>query len=138
MPIQVFWEDDAQTIVRYNFEGTWTWDELYPAYYQAIAMEKSVTDRVDVILDMRDSGRVPANALLHIKNISEKQPPNIGLSIFVTTNAFVTSMYNMAIRVYSKVAYYFRITKTPEEALAMIAADRQPVPQKPLSENKTS
>jgi hypothetical protein len=125
MPIQVFWEDDAQTIFRYNFESTWTWDELYTAYYQAIAMEKSVAHRVDVILDMRNSGRVPANALLHIKNISEKQPPNIGLSIFVTTNAFIGSMYTMAARVYGKVAHYFHIAKMPEEALGMIATDRQ-------------
>ena len=59
MPVRVYWEDDSHTLVRYEFEGNWTWDELYPAYYQAIEMEKSVTHRVDVIMDMRQAGKDP-------------------------------------------------------------------------------
>lgn len=120
MPIRVYWEDTDQTIVRYDFEGRWTWDELYTAYYQAIAMENSVIQRVDIILDMRSSAFIPANALLHMKNFSEKQPPNVGLSIFVTTNAFVTSLYSTAIRFYAKIAFYFRLVKTLDQAHTMI------------------
>ena len=102
MPIRVYWDDPEKTIVRYDFEGNWTWDELYKVYYQAIAMETSVPYRVDIILDMRLSGRIPGNVLLHIKNFSEKQPPNVGLSIFVTTNAFITSLYHTATKFYAK------------------------------------
>lgn len=133
MPIRVYWEDADKTIVRYDFQGVWTWDDLYAVYYEAIAMENSVPHRVDIILDMRASQRIPGNALLHIKNISEKQPPNVGLSIFVTSNAFITSMYNMAIKVYGKIAYYFRLVKTPEEAHAMIAAARREAAEKDAS-----
>lgn len=125
MPIRVYWEDETRTIVYYDFEGVWTWDELYTAFYQAIAMENSVCHRVDVILDMRQSGRLPANALLHVKNIADKQPPNIGLSVFVTNNAFVASLYTVAIKVYGKIAHYFRLAATLEEARDMIAAARQ-------------
>ena len=96
MPIRVYWVDTEQTILRYDFEGRWTWDEFYPAYYEAIAMENAVSHRVDIILDMRTSHMIPANALLHMKNFSEKQPPNVGLSVFVTSNAFVIALYNTA------------------------------------------
>jgi len=129
MPIQVYWEDADKTIVRYDFEGAWTWDELYAVYYKAIDMETSVPHRVDIILDMRYSHRIPGNALLHLKNLSEKQPPNVGLSIFVTTNTFLTSMYNMAIKVYGKIAYYFRLAPTLDAAHAMIAAARHEAEQ---------
>lgn len=127
MPIRVYWEDAEQTIVRYDFEGRWTWDELYVAYYQAIAMENSVTHRVDIILDMRTSSFIPANALLHMKNFSEKQPPNVGLSIFVTTNAFIISLYNTAIKFYAKIAFYFRLVKTLDQAHTMIADTRRAI-----------
>jgi len=131
LPIRVYWEDADQTIVRYDFEGKWTWDELYTAYYEAIAMETSVTQRVDIILDMRKSGAIPTNALLHMKNFSEKQPPNVGLSIFVTTNAFVTALYGTAIKFYAKIAFYFRLVKTLEQAHAMIADVRRALAEQP-------
>ena len=131
MPIRVYWEDADQTIVRYDFEGRWTWDELYAAYYEAIAMEHSVAQRVDIILDMRTSGIIPANALLHMKNFSEKQPPNVGISIFVTSNAFVTSLYNTAIKFYAKIAFYFRLVKTLDQAHAMIVDTRRALAEKP-------
>lgn len=120
MPIRVYWEDEKQALVRYDFEGRWTWDELYTAYYQAIAMENSVSHRVDIILDMRKSGFIPANALLHMKNFSDKQPPNVGLSIFVTPNAFVSALYSTAIRFYAKIGFYFRLVKTLDQAYTMI------------------
>lgn len=130
MPIQLYWEDTEKTIVRYDFQGAWAWDDLYAVYYQAIEMETSVPHRVDIILDMRSGSRIPANALLHIKNLSEKQPPNVGLSIFVTSNAFVTSMYNMAIKVHRKIAFYFRLVNTLDDAHAMIERARHEAAEK--------
>ena len=45
MSVQVAWDNHEKTIVRYVFEGKWTWDEFYPAYNKAIEMENSVTHR---------------------------------------------------------------------------------------------
>jgi hypothetical protein len=126
MSVHVYWEDESKAIVRYDFEGEWDWNELYSAYYEAIAMEKSVEHRVDVILDMRHSGRIPSNVLLHVKNFSDRQPPNIGLSVVVTPNTFVHSLYKVGVKFYSKIGFYFRVAVTLEAAHAMIAADRAP------------
>jgi hypothetical protein len=131
MSVRVYWEDQSKTIVRYDFAGAWTWNELYAAYYEAIAMERSVAHRVDVILDLRASGPIPANALLHLKNFSEKQPPNIGLSFFVTSNNFIRSLYQVGTKFYGKIAHYFRVAATLEEASAAIAADRKPQVEQP-------
>lgn len=125
MPVRAYWEDETHTLVHYNFEGNWTWDELYPAYYQAIEMEKSVPHRVDVILDMRQSKKIPSNALMHIKNISDKQPPNIGLSVLVSNSAFLASMYRIGVQFYSKIGHYFFLTTSMEEAYTMIAKARE-------------
>ncbi len=124
MPVRVYWEDESHTLVHYDFVGNWTWDELYPAYYQAIEMEKSVTYRVDVILDMRQSRRIPANVLMHVKNISDKQPPNIGLSVLVSNSAFLASMYKIGVQFYAKIGHYFFLTTSLDEAYQMIAKAR--------------
>ncbi|MEO8606838.1 MAG: hypothetical protein ABI690_03095 [Chloroflexota bacterium] len=127
MPVRVYGEDETHTLVHYDFEGNWTWDELYPAYYQAIEMEKSVSHRVDVILDMRQSKKIPSNALMHIKNISDKQPPNIGLSVIVTNSAFLASMYKIGVQFYAKIGHYFFLTTSLDEARQMIAKSRATV-----------
>jgi hypothetical protein len=125
MGVRVYWEDEAHTIVRYDFEGKWTWEELYPVYNLAIAMETSAPYRVDIILDMRRSQGVPGNALSHLKNISDKQPANVGLSIFVTESKFLLALYNVGCKFYYKIPQYFQVVSTIEAAREMIASARQ-------------
>jgi hypothetical protein len=132
MTVTVSWYDPKQEIVLYVFEGHWTWDELYAAYNQAIVMEKSAPYRVDVVLDLLKSKSVPANALLHVKNISNKQPENLGLTVIVTPNAFVRALYNAGTQFYKGIAHYFRVVPTVAEALQMIADDRQEHNNQPI------
>lgn len=132
MSVTSAWYNPAQDIVLYVFEGRWTWDELYSAYNQAIAMEKSVPHRVDVVLNMLDSKSVPPNALLHVKNISNKQPDNIGLTIVVTPSTFIQSLFNAGTRFYKGIAHYFRVVPTMEAAMKMIEDDRKARNNQPL------
>jgi hypothetical protein len=83
-------------------------------------MEKSQPHRVHVILDLRKGIGVPANVLMHVKNFSDNQPDNIGLSVFVTKSSFIHSLYQIGIKFYNKIDYYFRVAETVEEAYQMI------------------
>ncbi|NWF70546.1 MAG: hypothetical protein HXY40_15770 [Chloroflexi bacterium] len=53
MGVQVYWEDNEQTLLRYDFVGKWTWSDLYNALALGLKMEMLVTNRVDVLIDMR-------------------------------------------------------------------------------------
>jgi hypothetical protein len=125
MAVQIMWDNPEKTIVRYNFEGRWTWDEFYPVYKEALAMELSVPHRVDVIVDLQNARLFPDNLLTHMKGISDKQPPNIGVSVLVTKHRFVHSMYNIGIKFYGKIKHYFRLAETLEDAYKMIEEERQ-------------
>jgi hypothetical protein len=120
MGVQVAWDNAEKTIVRYVFEGKWTWEEFFPVYDNAIAMEKSVPHRVHVILDLRKAIGVPANTLMQVKKISDKQPDNIGLNVLVTKSSFIHSLYQIGIKFYHKIDYYFRVAETIEAAYTMI------------------
>ena len=132
MSVTVDWYDANHEIVLYVFEGRWTWDELYTAYNQAITMEKNAPHRVDVLLDLLNSKAVPANALLHVKNISNKQPDNLGLTVIVTPNTFVRALYNAGTQFYKGIAHYFRVVPTMEEGLRMIREDRKARNNQPI------
>lgn len=125
MPVSVSWYDDAKTIVWYDFQGKWTWDELYPEFERALEMERSVGHRVDVILDFRDTHSVGANALAHLKRIADRQPDNIGLSVFVTQNQFMKKLYDIGTSFYKPIGHYFRVVPTVDDALAVIYKERE-------------
>jgi hypothetical protein len=124
MAVQVCWDDDQKTIVRYDFDARWTWDDFYEAYYQAIDMQASVTHRVDAIFDMQQTRRLPDNALLHLRNLSEKQPANMGYTVIVSSNSFILSLYTLAIQNHAKIAHYFRLVHKLEQAYSLISHAR--------------
>ena len=74
---------------------------------------------------MRQSRRIPGNILMHVKNISDKQPPNIGLSVIVTNSAFLASLYKIGVQFYAKIGHYFFLTTSLDEAHQMIAKARE-------------
>ena len=39
--IEVFWDNDAKSIIYTVFEGRWTWGDFYAADRQVIEMEKA-------------------------------------------------------------------------------------------------
>ena len=125
MTVSVKWFNPEQTIVLYTLEGHWTWNELYPEYDKAIEMEEGVSHRVDVMIDMRKSTGVPLSALTHLKNISDKQPENIGVSVIVTTNRLVLTLYRAGCRFHTNIERYFAVAATEGEALQIIERQRQ-------------
>jgi hypothetical protein len=125
MPVTADWYDLDKTIVLYTIEGKWTWDELYPEYEKALAMEKAQPHRVDVVIDMTASTHLPMSVLTHMRHISDKQPANIGLTVIVTQNPMVNTLYQVGCKVHSNIQRYFVITRTMDEALTMIAEERK-------------
>jgi hypothetical protein len=124
MPVRVYWLNESKTLIQYDFVGDWTWEEFYPVLEEALVMEISVGHRVDAICDFRSTTALPQNALANIKTITDKAPPNIGLSVFVTTNRFFNLMYDTAVRFYPKTKRFFVVASSMEEAHAIIDEDR--------------
>jgi hypothetical protein len=125
MAIRYYWQDDEKTLIRYELEGSWTWDELYGVLYEALQEIQAVGHRVDAIIDLRNTNNVPGAGLTNLKRISELNPSNSELSVFVTSSAFLRSLYEMGSRIHQGVARHYRIVPTMDEAEALIAESRR-------------
>ena len=125
MPITTGWYDPEQSIYLYRFEGKWTWQAFYDAYYPALAQVKATPHRVDTIVDVRHSGPLPANVITNLKFLTDNQPPNAVLVAVISTNPFISALYEVAVRFYSKIGEYFCVVPTLEEALETIREDRK-------------
>ena len=126
MSIDVYWFDREHTIVRYDFSGSWTWDEVYAAVDAAIALENSVSHRVDVVLNLLESGHIPPNAITHVKTIATtRMPANVKMAVLITENKAMNVLFNIGSRLYRKIEEQFYVAASVDSALEVINKARE-------------
>lgn len=124
MTVTVTWLDEAQTIVHYQIDPDWTWETFYPALDEALAMERCVDWRVDVIVELPTPLRIPAKLMTHLTSIARKQPDNLHKSVLVSRNTVVRSLLSVAGRLSPTIATHYIYAETADDALRYIYADR--------------
>lgn len=106
MGVDVFWDDDSQTIVRFVYEGKWNWEDFYAYIDKANAMMDTVTLPCVSIIDMRKSTYLPPNATVHIRNVIQKSMShnNSGISVFLDAGMFLEMMIDVIRKVHPDIA----------------------------------
>ena len=88
MGINVTWDNEEQTTIRYEFAGTWEREDLEIAVARGYAMIELAPYRVNVIADVRWSECVPDCLPKIIEPIASMAPINMGeIAIVVGDNA---------------------------------------------------
>jgi hypothetical protein len=64
MGIQLTWENDAQSIMRCEFEKTWTWDDLYVIADQVKKVTDAATHEIAAIIDLSSGVTFPGGNIL--------------------------------------------------------------------------
>jgi hypothetical protein len=126
MGIEVSWDNDSKTILRYVYSGRWTWGDLDKVRDQAATLEASVPHRVDVIVDVENSSLLPSGTISRARQVATSAPtthPNEGITIIVGAGAFVRSIYDVMAKVYPEMLRRRGIffAQTLAEARDMIA-----------------
>lgn len=122
MSIKVKWDNAEKMILRYNFEGDWTWQELDMMWRQSEQMVEGLTERYDVILDVRQMNGIPRNALQVIRDQFEVHSPNGGLTVLVGANALMRAILDVLTRIKPQGFGHYRCASTLEEAYQLIAS----------------
>ena len=122
MKVQVDWDNEEQKIVRYTFEQGWSWPDLHQALDDAGKLINTVSHRVDVIMDISSANLVPKGALSQINRAyNNPKPPNIGITIIVAPNSFMSAMVNMAKKIWGgKSDWQLEFVNTIGEAYQII------------------
>lgn len=95
MPIEIRWDDAAQTIIREDFAGNWTWEQFFAMSAQAAEMMKSVDHRVDILCNMQN-GTMPLSGMTmsNSRKVLRDLPPNWGI-IVIVTNSVISVFANI-------------------------------------------
>lgn len=124
MSVSAQWDNEEKTVIRYDMQGRWTWDEFYLAYEEAKTMLRSVPHTVHFItqpLDSLSNGYMPTSALTHIINIYRKALPNSGATVTIGNSNFARAMVSILGRVAPNAANKFLFAKSLEEARLLLA-----------------
>ena len=118
MPIDVFWEDEAKTILRANFIGSWTWNELHTSVQRGWDMAAEVDYPVIKLNDWRESAPLPpGNVLEHFATVNNKIP-DFQAVISVGTSPIISAIIPIAKQISGNQNRF--MVGTIEEAYALI------------------
>ncbi len=121
MSITVTWANEQKTAFNWQFQGQWTWLEYSEAMKQSNAMSDEVSHRIDVIVDLRQSGMIPSNALSYVRFERAEHPEKMGRIAVVGASIFVKTLIDILSRLNQNFQSRFRVVKTMEEAQQILA-----------------
>lgn len=118
MPITTAWDNDTQTLYRWNFTGHWTWEEFHRSLDEAEASILPLNTTVNLLIDLRQTDGLPSNPLHHIQNALHRKLPQIGTVVIVTQNHFVKLIFNI-IRIIDRTD--IQLVETLEDAYRLLS-----------------
>ncbi len=124
MPVLISWDDDDRTTIRYDYDGKWTWEEVYTANDEVTALMHEVEHPVSIIHDLTRSAGLPSGALTHAHRFTAGLPENWDISVVVGSGTFTEALLNIFSRVYKTLGEHYKTAATLEEARAIIVQQK--------------
>lgn len=73
MSIELYWDDDEQTVMLCEFNGRWTWDELHAMLLKVKRVSQERQQVFGAILDVRNGMQIPGGNLLSRQTLDNFQ-----------------------------------------------------------------
>ena len=83
MGIAVQWDNSEQTVIRWDFEQVWSWDELADSARVSSAMIASRDSTINVILNLAGTRSPFGKITAHHRSAFDYIPANLGNMVFV-------------------------------------------------------
>jgi hypothetical protein len=122
------WDNPEQTILRYDIEGQWSWDELNRASDEIYAhMDGAAENYIGAIIYFIGKVHVPSNALVRVQNNNNRNHEKAGLTVMVGANFLIRGLFSTFASAYrlSGRDIHFEYANTLEDARQLIAQHRE-------------
>ena len=123
MAIHVMWDDAEQSIIRWDFDPEWDWNDFWEAFAESIRMGEGFTRRVDVIPNVTNTKRLLIGALGAFKSADSKLPDFVKFIVVARSDSITRTI----IKTFAQINRIdsWRTATTVDEARALIMDDRQ-------------
>lgn len=123
MSIRVMWDDEAQTTLRWEFVGAWTWEEFEAAVTAAACQMSAVPYTVTAICDFTRSGPLPltGSAISQAYRAREHTKGQLSSVALVGASAYIKSLLALFCTIHRQRKDRYVFAETVEEARALMA-----------------
>lgn len=99
MPIDIHWDDDAQSVIRVDVHPEATWDEFHLVVDRVIWAMRTVSHRVDVIFNVEGllSGKPIPQLDRHAATFAEDE--NLGMVVTASGHEALSAVHSVIMRV---------------------------------------
>jgi hypothetical protein len=102
LAIKVAWENDRKKVLVSIYQGAWDLNDFYAATEEINTLMDTVDHKVNLILDMRESGSLPKGFIGALRATAKKRHPHFGRMIFVGGNMFVRMFNDLFLKLYPR------------------------------------
>jgi hypothetical protein len=124
MSVEVVWDNEDRTVMRFIFSKDWTWEEVIQAKIDCDARLDSVAhDAVAIIYDSPPDAHIPPDVLANARRVLSRNHPKAVLLVFVLTHTNVVArmLISTVARITGSVGARIRIAASVEDARHLIA-----------------
>ena len=124
MGISVKWQNDDKQTLLVSYDPVWTWDDFAASKVEIDSHLNSVTHKVNIISDSRQSSGLPrGNALAVLSRSFQSAPGNIGMVVVLGANPFFKSLLQILQTVsLNRAAKNIRFVKNEDAARSILTA----------------
>lgn len=124
MTVRVAWDNEAQTILRYDFEERWSLTDFYLEKAKGDAMIDAAPHKlnVGVLFVMPRTVQMPANAITATRQGMNSKHPRAVLIVLTTESRFTITLYDVLARIYPPITQVYKRADTLEAARTLIAS----------------
>jgi hypothetical protein len=122
MPVTTEWYDDTQTILHMRFTEPWTISEMSEAIHAARLNMQDVAHMVDLIFDIGQVQRIPANIITHFALSREDShtASNQRYVVVVVQNRYISSLVAVSKRMLPAITQKMLMVNTLDEAIEVL------------------
>lgn len=121
MPVDFKWDNDEKTILRVVAVMPWNWNDFHKAMRRASFLLDTVKHDVDLLIDLRQSIKLPAGALGHIRSLGVAiHPNNPDRAVILGLDETIAGPLGGDDRTYSDGTRLLRFVESDDEAQAVI------------------
>jgi hypothetical protein len=120
MTITVDWDNSDHSVIRYVYNDKLVWDELRTAMEAGHRLMDMASGTVDIIVDVRNSKLISANALPRSRQAAQFVHPRQGIVMVVGASTWLRALVDLYYRVYGRDQQKFWMVDSVEEAHQLI------------------
>lgn len=127
MSVTATWDNDEKTAILLTFTAPWTWEAFEQTRDQITAMLHDVNDEIDLIIDVRNGGDIPEDAIRRLRRAYSGAALTLRRYILVGAPKSVQELFGVADRYYTALGGFleFSFVDTLEEARNLPTLSRE-------------